>query len=445
MRGILAAAAALTLAVSAGITAPEATSAANVRTITGYTADGELHWEMSEIFQGGYCSASSGNICEPVEYLSGVPLVGEFSGLTVLTVALWSAPSPTTVLGFSQGALIATEWLRRNNTNWLAPSSKDLSFVLVANPLRKYGGVRPAYEIDDPTPATRYQVLDITIEYDGVSDFPDYPSNLLAVANALAGSYYIHIGGYEHVDLENAEKLVWKEGNTTYVLIRSQNIPLLEPLRALGLDPVADALNAPLKALIDFGYNRRYSGLVRPDAHDSVLQQFSQRGTAAAVSDAEPVATTATASAANRPSAVAESPQEPAAVLPEIAEIASAESPEGPESPATPDPSGSTEDPGAATDAEAEPPPTGVDEAVEDEAVEDGAVEDEAVEDEAESDLDSRNADSSVDLEGTDSGAVSSEAESLREEQAEEKADAPERTPTTPSGESEPTSESSNQ
>ncbi len=248
---------------------------ANVRTITGYTAGGKLHWEMSEFFQGAYCSADSGNTCTPVQYLSGTPLVGEFSGLSVLTVALWFAPSPTTVLAFSQGSLIATEWIRGNDGKWGAPSPEDLSFALVANPLRKYGGVRPAYDIDEPTPDSQYEVLDIAIEYDGVADFPDNPFNLLALANALAGSQYVHIDGYEDIDFENSEKLIWKDGNTTYVLIRNKNIPLLEPLRELGLGALADTINGPLKAIIDSAYDRDYSGLVNPDRHGTALQQYS--------------------------------------------------------------------------------------------------------------------------------------------------------------------------
>ncbi|MCB0949834.1 MAG: PE-PPE domain-containing protein, partial [Mycobacterium sp.] len=257
---------------------------------------------MNEIFQGEYCSASSGNKCTPVQYMSGVPLVGEFSGLTALTVALWVAPSPTTVLGFSQGSLIATEWLRRNAGKTGAPSPDDVSFVLVANPLRKYGGVRPVYDIDEPTPDTGYDVLDIAIEYDGVADFPDNPFNLLALANALAGSQYVHIYGYDDVSLENAEKLVWKVGNTTYVLIRNPNIPLLQPLRDLGLGMLADSLNGPLKAIIDSAYDRNYPGLVAPRAHSSALQQVSSLE----ADPADPVTDAASSGSTRRSSAVAE-------------------------------------------------------------------------------------------------------------------------------------------
>ena len=67
---------------------------------------------------------------------------------------------------------------------------------------------------------------------------------------------------------------MWIDGNTTYVLIRSQNIPLLQPLRNIGLDALADALNDPLKRIIDSAYDRDYVGLVDEDLHDDVLAEF---------------------------------------------------------------------------------------------------------------------------------------------------------------------------
>ncbi|MGB3351468.1 MAG: PE-PPE domain-containing protein [Mycobacterium sp.] len=275
MRGILAAAGAASITAACAITAPNVMLTANVLTVTGYTAGGTLHFDMSEMFQGAYCSESSGNTCTPVRYLSGLPVVGEADGLRALTSAIRTAQAPTTVVGFSQGALISSAWLEDNAGKAGAPATEDLSFVLVANPLRKYGGVRPVYDLGDPTPETDYSVLDIAIEYDGAADFPDDPFNLLALANAFAGFQYVHISRYDDVDLENAEKLVWQDGNTTYVLIRSQNIPLLEPLRILGLNELADRLNDPLKAIIDSAYDRDYPGLIDPESHDDVLQQFS--------------------------------------------------------------------------------------------------------------------------------------------------------------------------
>lgn len=275
MRGLFAVAAASSIAASSAFVSPNVNLAANVLTVTGYTSLGSLEWDMADMLQGGFCSQASGNTCDEVEYLSGVPNIGESSGLWALRAALATTAPPTMVVGFSQGAMIATEWmLEYGETAW-SPSPADLSFVLMANPQRKYGGVRPVYDIEDPTPADNaYRVLDIAMEYDGAADVPDNLFNLLAVANAIAGFQHIHIDGYDDVDLDSSEKLVWIDGNTTYVLIRSQNIPLLQPLRNIGLDALADALNDPLKRIIDSAYDRDYVGLVDEDLHDDVLAEF---------------------------------------------------------------------------------------------------------------------------------------------------------------------------
>ncbi|ABM13772.1 MULTISPECIES: PE-PPE domain-containing protein [Mycolicibacterium] len=275
MRGLLAAAGAASVA-ALGVTCPSPyTLAANVLTVTGYTAGGALEWDMSEVFQGSYCDADSGNTCTPVKYLSGVPLVGEYDGLRALRSAITSSTGETVVLAYSQGALIAADWIEQNAGTSGSPSPENLSFVFLGNSLRKYGGVRPAYEIDPPTPESDYHVTDIAIEYDGAADFPDNPFNLLALANAFAGFQYVHIYGYDDVDLENDEKLVWNDGNTTYVLIRRENIPLLEPLRLMGLHELADQLNGPLKEIIDSAYNRDYPGLVDSTPQRAATQDLS--------------------------------------------------------------------------------------------------------------------------------------------------------------------------
>ncbi len=275
MRGLLAVAGAVSIAAASFLSTASVALAANVLTVTGYTALGQLQWDMAGMMQGGFCSQASGNSCKEVRYVSGSSVLGEPTGLWALRPAIRYAEPPTMVVGFSQGATVASQWLREHDGRFDAPPSDELSFVLLANPLRKYGGSRPAYEgIDEATPDTDYRVLDIAVEYDGAADLPDDLLNPLAVANALAGFTYIHIPGYGDYDLDTAEKIVWVEGNTTYVLIRSENIPLLEPLRRIGLNGLADALNDPLKAIIDSAYDRDYPGLVDPESHDEVLAEF---------------------------------------------------------------------------------------------------------------------------------------------------------------------------
>lgn len=67
-----------------------------------------------------------------------------------------------------------------------------------------FGNPTPTYTVE-----TGIKTTDISFEYDGVSDFPVYPLNLLAVANAIAGFQYVH--GYYLVPNGNGptDQLPW--------------------------------------------------------------------------------------------------------------------------------------------------------------------------------------------------------------------------------------------
>lgn len=144
-----------------------------------------------------------------------------------------------------------------------------MTFVVIANATRAYGGslVVPAGGVGAPHtevwPDSKYTVIDVAREYDMTADFPNNPSSpsyLLAVANAFAGFLTIHFD-YRDVNINDPANTVWTVGNTTYVLTPTENLPLLSPLRTIGLGAVADRLNGPLKAQIDTAYDRNYPGL----------------------------------------------------------------------------------------------------------------------------------------------------------------------------------------
>lgn len=159
------------------------------------------------------------------------------------------------VFAYSQGARVAGRWLTENAGTEGAPATQDLSFVLMGNPSRKYGGSDRDWETTFPV--TDYHVIDVSQQYDMASDFPDNPFNLLALLNANAGFFFTH-QDYETVDIYDEANYVWVEGNTTYVFVPTENLPLLKPLRWVGLGFVADALNAPLKEIVERAYDRSY-------------------------------------------------------------------------------------------------------------------------------------------------------------------------------------------
>ena len=159
------------------------------------------------------------------------------------------------VFAYSQGARVVSQWLQTRSQVEGAPTPDDLGFVLMGNPGRKYGGADGDW--DQVIPDTDYHVIDVSRQYDAASDFPDNPFNLLALLNANAGFLFVH-QDYEDVDIYDPANYVWTEGNTTYVYVPTKNLPLLEPLRWVGLSALADALNEPLKEIVERAYDRSY-------------------------------------------------------------------------------------------------------------------------------------------------------------------------------------------
>lgn len=191
--------------------------------------------------------------CTRVEY----PYLDRYTGAADLNAALAAADltQPLVVFGYSQGARVVSQWLAVHAGTEGAPTPQQVSFVLIGNPENKYGGTHR--RLGSITPVTDYGIIDVSRQYDRASDWPDNPMNLLAFLNANAGLTGIHTH-YEDVDIYDPRNYVWKEGNTIYVFVPTENIPLLDPLRKMGFDKLADDLNEPLKKIIEKGYDRSY-------------------------------------------------------------------------------------------------------------------------------------------------------------------------------------------
>lgn len=146
------------------------------------------------------------------------------SGVSALDALIRSTPGPKLVFGHSQGAQVASRWLRAHADGPDAPPAADVSFLFIGNPLRKYGGFivgRPEVDgvIGLPTRNdTRYAVTDITLQYDGWSDAPTKPG-AMAELNALQGKFARHSRGYFTADADDPNRKTYRENTTTYVLL----------------------------------------------------------------------------------------------------------------------------------------------------------------------------------------------------------------------------------
>ncbi|MEI7517617.1 MAG: PE-PPE domain-containing protein [Mycobacteriaceae bacterium] len=221
------------------------------------------------------------------------------SGVAQLTSDLVGAynPSgqdPVVIFGYSQGATVAS--IEKSQLSLLSPEDQaDINFVLIGNPNRPNGGLFERLAMfgtvpildatfGQPTPTdTAMSTVDIAFQYDGVVDFPLYPINLLADLNATLGFWYIH-GSYLAPNGRNPDELPngltpdelaaaiadpahqqhTQGSDTTYVLIPTPNLPLLQPLREFGAfthtefltTPLIDLIQPALQVLIETGYDR---------------------------------------------------------------------------------------------------------------------------------------------------------------------------------------------
>lgn len=186
--------------------------------------------------------------------------------------ALGEQPQPgDTVVGYSQGAVVATAYKRDHLGN-------GVNYVLLENPGRPNGGIFERFDglyipllnvkfdgatpvVDDPEEGAGTTV-DIARQYDGWADFPTYPLNLLATANALLGIVYLHgdtqdLDASALTDIDTSDPRYYQQHeDTTYYLVPTQRLPLLMPLRGVLPGAVLDRLDAPLRAVVETGYDR---------------------------------------------------------------------------------------------------------------------------------------------------------------------------------------------
>lgn len=181
------------------------------------------------------------------------------------------------VMAFSLGAATVSYWELRhaNGADPSAPAANKLEFILIGSPSRPNGGILarfpglyiPLFDIRfiGATPQTEYKTTDVVKQYDGIGDFPKYPLNLIALANAFAGYLTLH-PDYSNVDPNSPDNDVQVVGNTTYITVPTEHLPLLEPFRAaarlLGIKrtPLLDAIEPALKVLVELGYDRENYG-----------------------------------------------------------------------------------------------------------------------------------------------------------------------------------------
>lgn len=213
------------------------------------------------------------------------PITGELTGYESVAQGVQDLHTAITetyagdnllIFGVSQSALVASLEQQQLAANPPAGLG-ELHFALLAGPDNPMGGIferfagldNPLmnYTLYPPTPTDLFPTDIYTGEYDGVSDFPEDPSNLLAVANAIAGMQYVHLN-YGDLTAEQVEAavLLGHSGQTDFYMIPTNVLPILQPLydSSFSGQVLADYLQPQLEVLVNLGYGNLDHGLV-PD------------------------------------------------------------------------------------------------------------------------------------------------------------------------------------
>ena len=218
------------------------------------------------------------------------------NGTLVDTLAQNPPNTPVILMGYSQGANIVSR--EKRNLAGLPKNQDYLSFVMIGNTNRPNGGLferlaflghvpilDATFGLPAPTDTCDHIcATDIAFQYDGVSDFPIYPVNALAVLNAIAGFWYVH-GTYlapnqkdvgelpddytpEELAVELADEDNWDvHGDTRYVTVPTRTLPIVRPFLEFAaftgtgflITPIVDFVSPLLRVLIETGYDRTLS------------------------------------------------------------------------------------------------------------------------------------------------------------------------------------------
>ena len=209
---------------------------------------------------------------EPLWKLSGIfDLTFDQSvqqGIANLEDAIAAHPNEHLVIfGYSQGAMIANIEKQKLADQYPNGDGPDIEFVLIGDENLPNGGLAARFPglyvpiidltLNGPAPTdTQFHTTEFVRQYDGFADFPLYPINLAADANAVLGFVYVH-SRYLDPGPGEPPPIHTTTGDTDYYFYPTDNLPLFGPLRTIGVpEPVIDVVEPVAKVLVEQGYDR---------------------------------------------------------------------------------------------------------------------------------------------------------------------------------------------
>lgn len=176
------------------------------------------------------------------------------------------------IYGLSQGATVANTLKRKLAERYpVGTPAPDIDFVLQGDPNHPNGGLSSRFPglyipildltFDGPAPTdTQFDTVEVNRQYDGAADFPLYPLNVVATANALLGFVYLHTHPFDvslPEDPTTSPAYQGTHGDTSYYFFETENLPLFAPLRSLGVpESLIDVVEPFFRVLVELGYDR---------------------------------------------------------------------------------------------------------------------------------------------------------------------------------------------
>ncbi len=171
----------------------------------------------------------------PYTNLSGIDNIDD--GVDALDTKLRSTSGEILVFAYSQGCHVAQKWLRLHGHPAPVTPTERVSFLLIGNPSRKYGGFSYRHStfdavadtvglpdpLEDGTSTVHYRVTDLARQYDGVADFPGAQDIQTAIES---------IGG---VTTDPADWMVRALQDVTNALIGTHKDAMLNALLGMAL------------------------------------------------------------------------------------------------------------------------------------------------------------------------------------------------------------------
>lgn len=171
------------------------------------------------------------------------------------------------IAGQSQGAVVASQYKVAHPI-----PAQATTYLLISNPgrpnggfLERFNGLRiPILDVTmtGATPNVGGITYDVGRQYDGWSDFPKYPLNVLSTINAIAGIVYLHgvqnqVAQVDFAVLNDPSKTdIVVDGDTTYYTVATDRLPMLKIFEGFVPSPILTALDAPLRVIVEWGYDR---------------------------------------------------------------------------------------------------------------------------------------------------------------------------------------------